>query len=53
MSSEQTGSKPVEVACPKCKEVQIVYLPLEQMPKCPVCNGAMIIKEVLTEGKSY
>lgn len=53
MSNERTRPEPVEVACPKCREIQIVYLPLEQMPKCPVCNGEMIIKEVLTEGKSY
>lgn len=53
MSNERTRPEPVEVACPKCKEALIAYLSLEQMPTCPVCKGEMIIREVLTEGKSY
>lgn len=41
----------VEVHCPDCRRSQIVYLPAEKMPVCPVCKKPMIIKEVLTEGK--
>lgn len=41
----------VEVICPKCRQTQIIALPEEPMPKCPICRKDMIIKEVLTEGK--
>lgn len=41
----------VEVHCPKHKISQVIYLPEEEMPTCPVCKKKMIIKEVLTEGK--
>lgn len=43
----------VEVICPKCKRNEIVYIPKEDIPKCPDCNIKMIIRELLTEGKSY
>ena len=45
--------EPVQVKCPKCKRTQIVYIPLEQVPKCPDCKIQMNIEEVLVEGKSY
>ena len=41
----------VEVCCPTCKRTQIIYLPDEKMPDCPVCRVKMIIKEVLIDGK--
>ena len=43
----------VEVQCPRCKETQIVYIPKEPIPLCPVCKVRMVIKELLEEGKSY
>lgn len=46
-------SEPVEVKCPKCDHTQIIYLPKEEMPKCPKCNIRMVISELLDEGKSY
>ncbi len=45
--------EPIEVVCPKCKRTEIIYLPKEDMPKCPKCNIRMGIREVLREGKSY
>ncbi|MFO7817966.1 MAG: hypothetical protein ACQES5_09600 [Thermodesulfobacteriota bacterium] len=41
----------VEFVCPVCKRSQIVYLPDEPIPECPVCKKKMVMKEVLTEGK--
>ncbi len=46
-------SEAVEVKCPSCHATQIVYLPREEIPKCPDCRVRMIINEVLEEGKSY
>ena len=43
----------VEVVCPKCKQTEIVFVPKEEIPKCPACNIRMVIRELLTEGKSY
>jgi len=43
----------VEVMCPKCRRTEILYVPAEEVPKCPDCNVRMTIKEVLREGKSY
>jgi hypothetical protein len=43
----------VELVCPKCKRTEIVLLPVEEFPKCPVCNVRMKIRELLKEGKSY
>ena len=45
--------EPVQVKCPKCKRTQIVYIPQEEVPKCPDCKIQMNIEEVLVEGKSY
>lgn len=46
-------NQPVEVICPKCRKTQIIYLPKEELPKCPQCRVPMLINEILTEGKSY
>jgi len=43
----------VQVKCPKCKRTQIVYIPEEDIPKCPDCKIQMNIEELLDEGKSY
>jgi ribosomal protein S27E len=43
----------IEVKCPKCGRTQIVYLPEEEIPKCPDCGTQMLINELLDEGKSY
>ncbi len=43
----------VELICPKCKRTEIIYVPAEEIPKCPDCNVRMTIREVLREGKSY
>ena len=44
--------EPIEIKCPKCKHTEIIYLPDEEIPKCPECNIQMIISELLREGKS-
>lgn len=46
-------SKAAEVMCPKCGNTEIIYIPREEVPKCPICKRQMVIKELLTEGKSY
>jgi ribosomal protein L37AE/L43A len=43
----------IEVVCPRCRRTEIVYRPKEEIPKCPTCKVQMLVKEVLTEGKSY
>ncbi|SHO49292.1 hypothetical protein [Desulfopila aestuarii] len=48
--------EPVLLVCPKCRETVIVYLPIEEFPRCqnPECEGVkMILEELLDEGKSY
>ena len=52
MSSEEKVTM-VEVKCPKCDHTEIIYIPKEDMPKCPVHNVEMNIHEILEEGKSY
>lgn len=42
-----------EVVCPVCRHTEIVFIPREQIPKCPKCGKRMLVKELLTEGKSY
>ena len=46
-------NEPIEIKCLKCGHTQIIYLPDEDMPKCPDCNVRMVISELLDEGKSY
>lgn len=57
VSSMKRGEKePVQVRCPRCGRHSIVYLPLEDLPRCPdpACKGVrMVIEELLDEGKSY
>jgi ribosomal protein S27E len=43
----------IEVVCPKCQHTEIIFLQAEDMPRCPVCNSRMMIRELLKEGKSY
>ena len=45
--------EPIEVKCPRCGRTEIIYLPDEDMPKCPDCDLRMVISELLDEGKSY
>lgn len=49
-------NEPVMVVCPKCREKMIIYLPIEDLPRCPnpECDGCkMVIEELLDEGKSF
>ena len=43
----------VELICLNCRRTEILYVPAEEVPKCPDCNVRMTINEVLREGKSY
>jgi hypothetical protein len=43
----------VQVKCPMCDHTEIVYIPIEQIPRCPEHDVEMIILELLDEGKSY
>lgn len=43
----------VEIECPRCKTTQIVYIPKEEIPKCPKCKIQMVLRELLDEGKAY
>jgi hypothetical protein len=43
----------VELICLKCRYTEILYVPAEEIPKCPNCNVRMTINEILREGKSY
>ena len=43
----------VQVKCPLCDHTEIVYIPREPIPMCPVHKVEMIIVELLDEGKSY
>ncbi|HSM73886.1 MAG TPA: hypothetical protein VK852_04600 [Desulfobacterales bacterium] len=53
MSQKRSKRNAVEVVCPKCKHTEIVYISDEDIPKCPQCQIPMVIREILTEGKSY
>ncbi|MCB1777577.1 MAG: hypothetical protein KDI50_09070 [Candidatus Competibacteraceae bacterium] len=44
--------EPIQIGCPKCRHTEIVYIPIEAIPRCPECGTQMIIKELLDEGKS-
>ena len=50
---ERGKKEPVEIICPKCRYTEIIYLPIEDLPRCPQCNTKMLISELLDEGKSY
>jgi rubrerythrin len=58
--SDQKKHKPgrydaqaAEVVCLKCGYNEIVYIPREEIPRCPTCKKRMVVREILTEGKSY
>jgi hypothetical protein len=42
----------VEVKCPLCDHTEIVYIPKEDIPECPIHRVKMNIHEILEEGKS-
>jgi predicted nucleic-acid-binding Zn-ribbon protein len=44
--------EPVQVECPQCRYTEIIYIPIEEMPRCPKCGIRMVIRELLDEGKS-
>lgn len=52
MSSKGEEVTTLEVKCPLCDHTEIVYIPKEEIPDCPVHKVKMIIKEILEEGKS-
>lgn len=56
MVHDRGKNEPVELVCPMCRQRKIVYLPIEELPRCPnpQCKGVrMIIEELLDEGKSF
>ncbi len=42
----------VLVECPRCRYTEIVYLPVEALPKCPQCGTGMVIRALLDEGRA-
>ena len=50
---KRSKREPIEVICPKCRYTEIIYLPDEDLPRCPRCKVQMSISELLDEGKSY
>lgn len=44
--------EPVQIECPQCRHTEIIYIPIEEMPRCPKCGIRMVIRELLDEGKS-
>ncbi len=50
---ERGRMEPVQIVCPKCRFTEIIYLPVEDLPRCPECGTRMVIEELLDEGKSY
>ena len=51
LSKKKEPQEAVEVRCPKCGRIQIVYIPSEEIPKCPDDGTQMMIRELLDEGK--
>ncbi len=45
-------AEPVQVECLQCRRTEIIYIPIEEMPRCPKCGTRMVIRELLDEGKS-
>ena len=43
----------IQVKCPICDHTEIVYLPQEEIPRCPIDDVQMVFCELLGEGKSY
>jgi uncharacterized protein (UPF0179 family) len=50
---ERGEKEPIQIICPKCRRSGIIYIPVEEMPRCPDCRVEMMIEELLDEGKSY
>jgi ribosomal protein S27E len=50
---ERGKMEPIQIVCPKCGHTEIIYLPVENFPRCPKCDVSMLIEELLDEGKSY
>ena len=50
---ERGKKEPIQVKCPRCKFTEIIYIPDQDVPKCPDCDIPMLIEELLDEGKSY
>lgn len=51
--SDRSKKEPIEIICPKCRYTEIIYLPVDDLPLCPICKIPMLINELLDEGKSY
>lgn len=51
MPKDNKKREALEVKCPKCGRSQIIYIPDEDIPKCPDDGTKMVIKELLDEGK--
>jgi ribosomal protein S27E len=49
---QRDKAEPVQVECPTCRRTEIIYIPIEEMPRCPKCGIRMVIRELLDEGKS-
>ena len=50
---ERGKREPAQLLCPRCRFTEIIYLPVEELPRCPECGARMMIEELLDEGKSY
>jgi len=46
-------TEPVEVICPQCRRVQIVYLDKEKIPECRKCGIQMTLHDILKDGKTH
>ncbi|GAB4258540.1 MAG: hypothetical protein Kow0092_06230 [Deferrisomatales bacterium] len=50
---ERGEREPVQIVCPVCRHTEIIYFPVDDLPRCPRCGAEMVIEELLDEGKSY
>ena len=50
---ERGKKEPIQVKCPRCRFNKIIYIPEQEIPRCPDCDIPMNIEELLDEGKSY
>jgi ribosomal protein S27E len=32
---QRDKAEPVQVQCPRCRHTEIIYIPIEDMPRCP------------------
>ena len=44
--------EPIQVKCPRCRLTNIIYIPEQEIPRCPDCDIPMTFEELLDEGKS-